>query len=98
MVVYVVAFTMPLRWYVRGLLLVASPLVAILANVMRLVPTVWMFGHKSIEAAEKFHTMSGWAMTVLAFLLLMLFARMLERLTGPEDRSNKIVPRRLAGS
>jgi exosortase len=95
MVCYVVAFTIPLRWWVRGLLLVASPLVAIVANVLRLVPTVWMFGHKSIEAAEKFHTMSGWVMTGLAFLLLMLFARLLERITESPDAGNRIVPKRL---
>ena len=67
---------------------------AILANVLRLVPTVWMFGHKSIDAAEKFHTMSGWAMTILAFLLLMLFMVLLERLTAPEDTSHRIVAKK----
>ncbi len=94
MVCYVVAFMMPLRWYVRALVLAASPLVAILANVLRLVPTVWMFGHKSIAAAEKFHTMSGWAMTILAFLLLMLFMVLLERLTAPENTSHRIVAKK----
>ena len=78
MVCYVVAFTLRLRPYVRFFLLVASPLVAIVSNVARLVPTVWMFGHKSHEAAERFHDISGWVMTFLSFLLLMGFFRLLE--------------------
>jgi exosortase len=71
MVCYLVAFTSPMRGYVRALLLLASPLVAITANVIRLVPTVWMFGHTSREAAETFHSAAGWVMTVVAFLVLM---------------------------
>jgi exosortase len=82
MVCYVVAFTLPLRTYVRVLLLAASPLVAIVSNVVRLVPTVWMFGHTSVAAAEKFHDVSGWVMTVLAFGLLMAFCGMLRSGTG----------------
>lgn len=75
MVCYVVAFTLPLKWYLRVLLLAASPLVAIASNVVRLVPTVWMFGHTSLPTAEKFHDISGWVMTILAFGFLMLVFR-----------------------
>jgi len=90
MVCYVVAFTVLVRWYVRAALLAASPLVAIAANLLRLVPTVLMFGHRSAEAAEKFHEISGWVMTVLAFLLLMGFSRLLERATG-SVRTQRVV-------
>ncbi|MDB5357466.1 MAG: hypothetical protein JWN24_3919 [Phycisphaerales bacterium] len=83
MVCYVVAFTLPLRAYVRVLLLAASPLVAIVSNVVRLVPTVWMFGHTSVATAERFHEISGWVMTVLAFGLLMAFCGMLRSKAGP---------------
>lgn len=71
MVCYLVAFTMRLGVLARVVVLISSPLVAIVANVIRLVPTVWMFGHASEKAAERFHDVSGWVMTVLAFLLLM---------------------------
>jgi exosortase len=81
LVCYVVAFTLPLRPYVRVLFLAASPLVAVVANVIRLVPTVWLFGNKSAATAEAFHDVSGWVMTVAAFLLLMGFFRLLEWLT-----------------
>jgi exosortase len=87
MVCYVVAFTLRLRAYVRIFLLAASPLVAIISNVARLVPTVWMFGHKSHEAAERFHDISGWVMTFLSFLLLMGFFRLLET---QKDRNRRL--------
>jgi exosortase len=76
MVCYVVAFTSPLPGYIRALLVALSPGVAIIANVVRLVPTVWMFGHKSIQTAEAFHAAAGWIMTVCAFLFLMGCARL----------------------
>lgn len=74
---YVFAFVTPLRGYVRALVLAASPLVAIIANVVRLVPTVWMFGHASPQVAEEFHTLSGWVMLVVAFLGLMGIVKVL---------------------
>lgn len=67
---YVFAFTTPLRGYVRALILVASPFIAIAANVIRLIPTVWMYGHTSAEAAATFHDVGGWVMLVVAFLAL----------------------------
>lgn len=78
MVCYVVAFTMPLKPWVRLLFLAASPLVAIVSNVIRLVPTVWMFGHASADTAERFHNAAGWAMTFVAFIVLLGFAKLLQ--------------------
>jgi exosortase len=77
MVCYVVAFSTPLRGWVRFVLLAASPLVAIVANVVRLVPTIWMYGNASTKAAERFHDIGGWVMTVAAFLVLMGLLRLL---------------------
>src|SRR5439155_8827398 len=70
--------------YVRALLLIGSPLVAVLANVIRLVPTVWMFGHMSRASAEAFHSAAGWAMTVAAFLFLMGCVRLLQWAMTPD--------------
>lgn len=67
---YVISFSQPWRWYVRGLILLAIPVVAIVSNVARLVPTVWMYSHGAGETAERFHTMMGWIMLVLAFAAL----------------------------
>jgi len=74
---YVFAFVTPLRPYVRFIVLATSPLVAVVANVIRLVPTVWVFGHASPNVADEFHTISGWVMLVLAFLGLMGIVRLL---------------------
>lgn len=83
MVCYVVAFTLPLKAWVRIVLLAASPLVAVISNVIRLVPTVWMFGHAQRTTAERFHDVSGWVMTVAAFIALMLLARLFQEDVEP---------------
>jgi exosortase len=70
MVCYVMAFTSPLHMYVRILVVAASPLVAVCCNVIRLTPTVWMYGNASREAATKFHDVSGWVMLFVAFFVL----------------------------
>jgi exosortase len=82
LVSYVYCFVMPLRWPVRVLLLVASPITAILCNVIRLVPTVWMFGNASTQWAQAFHDFSGWLMIAVAFLVLMGIVKALEAMTG----------------
>ncbi|HTL30734.1 MAG TPA: archaeosortase/exosortase family protein, partial [Tepidisphaeraceae bacterium] len=78
LVCYTIAFSIPFRSWVRAIFLIVTPLVAIIANVVRLVPTVWMFGYRSPEAAERFHELSGWIMTGLAFLVLMAFVKLLK--------------------
>jgi exosortase len=70
LVCYVLAFTAPLKPYGRAMILIAAPLVAIVANVLRLVPTVWVFGNASGQAAHTFHRISGWVMLLVAFLVL----------------------------
>jgi exosortase/archaeosortase family protein len=70
----------PMRRGVRFLLLVCSPIVAIGSNVVRLVPTVYMFGHYSLDTAERFHNISGWVMTIVAFLFLMGLTEFFRRL------------------
>jgi exosortase len=77
LVSYVFAFITPLRGYVRALILVLTPLTAVVCNVIRLVPTVWMFGYASQTAAYRFHDASGWVMLVTAFLLQMGVVRLL---------------------
>jgi exosortase len=86
MVCYTVAFISAMPAYARLMMLLLSPGVAILANVARLVPTVWMFGHTSIERAEYFHSAAGWVMTVLAFLFLMGCTRLVRWAMQPSSR------------
>jgi exosortase len=70
-------FGTPMRWYVRAILLVLSPVLSIALNVVRLVPTMLFFGYTSHATAEMFHDASGWAMLPIAFLLLMGVLRLL---------------------
>jgi len=90
LVSYVFAFTTPLLPYVRAAIVIASPVTAILCNVIRLVPTVWVFGHFPESTAEKFHTFSGWVMLGVGFLLLTGIVRLFRWLMIP------VTPFRLA--
>jgi exosortase len=77
LVSFAFAFGTPLRGYVRAMILVASPVCAILCNVIRLVPTVWMYGYWPDSLADEFHNISGWIMLPIAFLILLGIIRLL---------------------
>jgi exosortase len=77
LVSFAFTFGTPLRTYVRVLFLLGSPLSAIVCNVIRLIPTVWVFGHYSADFAHTFHEVAGWVMVVVAFLLLMGILRLM---------------------
>lgn len=77
LVSYGFAFGEPLRNYVRGLIIAASPLSAILCNVIRMVPTLWLYGYGSRTMADGFHNLAGWVMLALAFMMLMGIIRLL---------------------
>jgi exosortase len=74
---YAFAFGMPLKQWVRALLLLLSPFAAILCNVIRILPTVLIYGYGSREMGDTFHTFSGWAMLPISFLLLLGIVRLL---------------------
>lgn len=76
LVTYTIAFSCPLRNYVRVGMIVASPLLALVFNIIRLVPTVWVYGYFSRSSAEHFHDISGWLMPFGAFLVLLGVVRL----------------------
>lgn len=76
LVSFAFAFGTPLRSYVRVLILVASPASAVACNVVRLLPTVWLYGYYR-PWADQFHDISGWVMLPLAFFLLLGVVRVL---------------------
>jgi len=78
LVTYAFAFVTPLRPSVRALVLILSPLAAVTCNVLRMVPTVYLFGHYPETWGPTFHDFSGWAMLVLTFGLLMGVVRLLQ--------------------
>lgn len=79
---YTFAFIEPMSGARRSLVLLGIPILAILCNVVRLVSTVWLYGHRSQSVAEAFHEVSGWVMLVISFVLLIVLARVLRRLEG----------------
>jgi len=77
MVSYTFAFGAPLRNGFRALVILASPVTAIVFNVARLVPTVWAYGLVSADLADSLHTISGWLMLPCAFFTLLGLMRLM---------------------
>lgn len=77
LVSFAFAFSIPLRGYVRAIVILASPISAILCNVVRLIPTVWLYGYTDVNVADAFHDWSGWLMLGVALLLLIAIIRLL---------------------
>jgi exosortase len=86
LVSYAFAFTVPLRNSVRLVILVLSPVAAILCNVFRLTPTVIFYGYADESMADMFHSLAGWAMLPIAFLLLLGITRALRWALVPTFR------------
>ena len=66
--------------------MLASPLASISCNVVRLVPTVWLYGYQSHPIADRFHDVSRWIILPLAFRqdVSLVFSR----LAGPGNAGN----------
>jgi len=88
LVSYAFAFSLPLRQSVRIAVLVASPLAAILCNVIRLLPTIWLYGYSTSDVANGFHDIGGWLMLPVAFGLLLGIVRLLRWALIPIGRFN----------
>lgn len=86
LVCYAFAFGEPLRDYVRLIIIAATPLCAIVCNVIRLVPTLWLFGYSGAKVGNQFHDIAGWVMLGVAFLLLMGIIRILRWALIPVTR------------
>jgi exosortase len=78
MVAYTFAFALPLRQWVRIIVLICSPLAALICNILRTVPTIWLYGNYPQNIADEFHNWSGWAMLPVAFLMLYAIIRLLK--------------------
>lgn len=86
LVSYAFAFSIPLKNYARALVLIGSPLAALLCNVLRLVPTVLLYGYSTTSIADFFHDVSGWLMVPIAFGLLLALASVLRWALIPVTR------------
>lgn len=82
-VTYTFAFSIPARPMVRTLLLASSPLLAVVVNILRLMPTVMFYGYASEDTAKTFHDLSGWFMMVVALVVLWAIMRLLRWMELP---------------
>lgn len=85
LMVLVATFTLsiPMNRWARAVFLIFSPVVALLCNIIRLVPTVWVFGRYPHATAEAFHNIAGWLMLPVAFLLFWAVLRLLRWASVP---------------
>ena len=77
LVSYAFSFGLPLRNSVRLVVLLASPVSAILCNVVRIVPNALVYGYGSNEAGSAFHLYAGWLMLPVSFMILLGVIRLL---------------------
>lgn len=82
-VTYTFAYSIPARPTIRALLLASSPLLAVVVNILRLMPTVMFYGYASQDTAKAFHDLSGWFMMVIALGVLWAFMRLLRWMELP---------------
>lgn len=86
LVCYAFTFGVPLRGYVRAIILIATPICALFCNLIRMIPTVWLYGMSGQEVfgvsgeslAQGFHDVAGWIMLLVAFGLLMSIIKVLQ--------------------
>jgi hypothetical protein len=71
------------------MIILLSPITALVCNVIRLIPTGLMYGYSTKNAADQFHEYSGWAMVPIAFFVLMFVVSFIKALgfdvTNDED-------------
>ncbi|MEO1583865.1 MAG: exosortase/archaeosortase family protein [Planctomycetota bacterium] len=82
-VAYTFAFSIPAKPAVRVLLLALSPVLAVVVNIIRLIPTVLFYGYTSDGFAQLFHDLSGWLMMLVALGVLWAFMRLLKWMELP---------------
>jgi exosortase len=83
LVAFAFIYTVPMRSSVRLLILAISPLIALLVNVIRLIPTALLYGYSDKHTAEVFHDLSGWGVLLVALGLLWGFLALLRWIEVP---------------
>lgn len=86
LIAFAFVFSSPMRNSVRLLILLATPVLAILVNLVRMIPTVLLYGYSSVDVAKVFHDLSGWASLGFALGLLWSLLRFVQWLEIPITR------------
>jgi len=77
LVCFTFVMSIRLTLFTRFMLLGFCPLLAVICNIIRVVPTVVIYGEFGDRTGDIFHDVSGWAMIVLAALMLLGLIRLL---------------------
>jgi len=86
LIAFAFVFSTPMRNSVRLVILLATPVLAIVVNLIRMIPTVLLYGYASEDIAKLFHDLSGWASLAVALGLLWLLLAFLRWLEIPIAR------------
>lgn len=86
LVVFAFVFSVPFRPATRIFLIALSPVVALLCNIMRLVPTSLVYGFASPDSASNVHDVAGWLMLPAALVMLLGVVRLMRWLDMPVFR------------
>lgn len=83
LVVFAFVFSTPFKMGTRLVLLALSPLIALVCNVIRLIPTSIIYGYGDAGTAEAFHDIAGWVMLPIALFMLIGVLKLLRWLELP---------------
>lgn len=83
LVVFAFVFSVPFSTSTRLILIAMAPVVALVCNIVRLVPTSIAYGWLDPGTAEQVHDIGGWLMLPLALLMLMGIVRLMRWLDLP---------------
>jgi exosortase len=70
LITFAFVFSVPMRKNVRLLLLAVSPLIAVIVNIVRLIPTALAYGYAEADTASLVHDLGGWVVLALALAML----------------------------
>lgn len=94
LVVFAFVFSEKVRPWVQIMLVVLATPLAILCNIIRLVPTVVAYGYFSPDMADQIHDWLGWVMVVASYFMLMGLLWLMRWLLLPVDPQPKMARRR----
>ena len=83
---YGFVFGYPLRPVVRLIVILISPLTAVICSAAAVLCTFWLYGDLTREIADVWLRISEWLMLLVAFLLLSLSVRLLNWASVPVRR------------
>lgn len=85
LVTWALAFGSRISWWQRLIVLALTPALAVLANLIRVVPTLWFYGYADKELADTVHLGAGWLMLAMAFVLPKLVLGKIEKPELPPE-------------